>query len=154
MGERPTYEELKQKVRELEQLKPEITEGRNILYREKGLFEAVLEGCRDAVFLSDQDAAFVLVNDAASELTGYSKKELFQMSIPDLHAPEDRQAFRKFFQSIINGNPVLSEAHIQRKKKRKNPSGIKQPCDFDRRENIYAYGCSRYNRSKAVRAAP
>jgi hypothetical protein len=32
MAEKPTYEELKQKVRKREQLKAEITEGRNILY--------------------------------------------------------------------------------------------------------------------------
>jgi PAS domain S-box-containing protein len=114
MPEKPTYEEL-------EQSKPELTEVLNIFQGEKGLFAALFEGSRDAIFLSDLDAAFVLVNDAACELTGYSKKELLRMSIPDLHSPEDRQAFQKYFQRIINGEPVLSEAHILRKNEEKIP---------------------------------
>ena len=77
--------------------------------------EAIFEGSRDAIFVSDIDSRFVIVNQAASDLTGYSKNELLNMEIPALHEPMDLKAYESFHQKILNGEEILTEAKILRK---------------------------------------
>jgi PAS domain S-box-containing protein len=79
------------------------------------LCEAVFEGSRDAVFLSDGDSRFVAVNRAACDLTGYSREELLGMSIPELHDDVDLEAYRTFHARILAGEEILSQAAIRRK---------------------------------------
>ncbi len=78
-------------------------------------YSLIFNGSRDAVFIAGSDAKFIDVNDAASVLTGYSKAELKRMSIPDLHEKVDLHAYETYFESIMAGEPVLSEAKILRK---------------------------------------
>jgi len=77
--------------------------------------KAIFEGSRDAIFITSSDARFIKVNEGACHLTGYSRQELLAMSIPDLHEKKDLYAFNEFFESIIGGEPVTSEAKILRK---------------------------------------
>jgi PAS domain S-box-containing protein len=92
---------------------------------EEGLLESqyryglIFNGSRDAIFITGADAKFVDVNDAASVLTGYSKSELKRMSIPDLHEKVDLNAYLSYFESIMAGEPVLSEAKIFKKDRTK-----------------------------------
>ena len=75
----------------------------------------IFNGSRDAIFIANTDSKFVDVNDAASELTGYSKEELKKMSIPDLHEKVDLHAYENFFNRIMSGEAIISEAKILRK---------------------------------------
>ena len=77
--------------------------------------EAIFEGSRDAIFLSDGDGLFVAVNRAACDLTGYSRGELGSLSIPDLHDDADLHAYREFHSRILGGEEILSRAAIRRK---------------------------------------
>ncbi|NOX17990.1 MAG: PAS domain S-box protein [Chlorobi bacterium] len=78
-------------------------------------YETVFEGSKDAIFISSEDANFCMVNEAAAQLTGYSKEELLQMSIPDLHEVNDLTAYNNFFGRILDGEDIVSEANILRK---------------------------------------
>ena len=89
--------------------------------------EAIVEGSRDAIFLSDEWSRFVRVNSAACELTGYSKEELLAMRIPDLHEEVDLDAYRIHHASIMAGQDALTEAEILRK------DGTKVPAEFNNR---------------------
>jgi len=100
------------------ELQEEITERKRTeeaLRESAEWFKEIFEGSRDAIFLVDADARFIGVNQAACELTGYSRDELLHMRIPYLHEEEDLQAFRQYFQSLMSGNDVISEALIRRK---------------------------------------
>ncbi len=77
--------------------------------------EAIFEGSRDAVFISDADARFISVNSAACQLTGYTKAELLQMRIPDLHGPTDLEAYDRYHARIMAGEDIVSEARVLRK---------------------------------------
>ena len=77
--------------------------------------EAVVEGSRDAIFLSDTDSRFVTVNDAATQLTAYSRGELLDMRIPDLHEEADRHAYREFHGPLMAGEEHVTQAKIRRK---------------------------------------
>jgi PAS domain S-box-containing protein len=89
--------------------------------------EAIFEGSRDAVFITDEDSRFVAVNRAACELTAYTKDDLLKMRIPDLHAEEDLTAYKLFHGRIMAGEDIVSEAKIRRK------GGSKVDTEFNNR---------------------
>ena len=78
-------------------------------------YQAIFEGSKDAIFISDADARFISVNNAACELTNYGVEELLSMKIPDLHEDVDLEAFKKYQTRIMKGEPITSEAKILRK---------------------------------------
>lgn len=77
--------------------------------------EAIFEGSRDAIFVSNTDSQFVMVNHAACQLTAYSKNELLQMKITDLHESQDLEAYSLFHKRIMNGEEILTESKIKKK---------------------------------------
>lgn len=85
------------------------------LKESKQYFRSIFEGSRDAIFIVGEYSRFVEVNEAASTLTGYSKEELKKMSIPDLHEAADLHAYKAYYDSIMAGEKITSEAKILRK---------------------------------------
>ena len=77
--------------------------------------EAIVEGSRDAIFISDIDSQFVTVNVAATQLTGYSRGELLEMRILDLHEEADQRAYRELHDPLMTGEEYVTEAKIRRK---------------------------------------
>jgi PAS domain S-box-containing protein len=94
-------------------------------------FQDIFESSREAIFLVNESAGFVECNAAASELTGYSREELISMRIPDLHDEADLEAFRNYFDSIMGGEDVVSEAFVRRK------DGMKALVEFSNRRMIF-----------------
>ena len=76
--------------------------------------EAIFEGSRDAIFISDKDSRFVAVNNTACDLTGYSREQLLKMRIPDIHDLPDLDAYKMYHKRIFGGEEILSEAKILR----------------------------------------
>ncbi|HLG15285.1 MAG TPA: PAS domain S-box protein [Blastocatellia bacterium] len=89
--------------------------------------ESIIEGARDATFISDSESRLIAVNSAACELTGYSKDELLTMRIPDLHEEVDLAAYRQYQGRILAGEDIVSEAKILRK------DGTKVDAEFNNR---------------------
>ena len=100
----------------------DITDRKNVednLEEARGWLEAVVEGSRDAIFISDEDSKFTAVNRAAVEITGYSRNQLLEMRIPDLHEGIDLHAYEQYHDSIMAGEEVTSEAPILRADRQK-----------------------------------
>jgi PAS domain S-box-containing protein len=76
--------------------------------------QAIFEGSRDAIFISDRNSRFVAVNNAACDLTGYSRQKLLNMQIPDIHDTPDIKAYEMYHERIFNGEEILTEAKILR----------------------------------------
>ncbi|HKL28692.1 MAG TPA: PAS domain S-box protein [Natrialbaceae archaeon] len=89
--------------------------------------EALIEGARDAIFISDRDANLVEANEAATELTGYDREALRSMRIPDLHEAEDLDAYEEYHDRILEGEAVTTEAKLLR------PDGTKVDVEFSNR---------------------
>jgi len=94
--------------------------------------EAIFEGSRDSVFISDTDSRFVAVNNAACELTGYSREQLLGMQIPDLHDQLDLTAYTTYNNKIFDGEEIASEAKILRK------DGSKVDAEFNNKRILIA----------------
>jgi two-component system, cell cycle sensor histidine kinase and response regulator CckA len=80
MVEESTYEELKQRVRELEQSESK----RKQLEKELQLTQFSVDNSMDAVYWMGPDARFIYVNNAAVNALGYSKEELLTMTVHDI----------------------------------------------------------------------
>ena len=89
--------------------------------------EAIFEGSRDSIFISDSNSRFIEVNSAACELTGYSREQLLTMKIPDLHDRPDLTAYQAYSQRILDGEDIISEAKIHRR------DGSKVDAEFNNR---------------------
>ena len=77
--------------------------------------ETVFNGSLDPIVITDSESRLVSVNDAACRSWGYSRNELLNMYIRDLHANVDLDAYNKFHERIWSGEEIVSEAKILRK---------------------------------------
>jgi two-component system cell cycle sensor histidine kinase/response regulator CckA len=73
---------------------------------------AIFEGSRDAILISDSNSMMVDANAAALKLTGYSKEELLKMRGSDLNRELDLARFEILRNRILSGDDVLGEAAI------------------------------------------
>ncbi len=89
-------------------------QSRKPIYTDPVWREALFEGCRDAIFISDVSSRFVAVNRAACELTGYTREELLSMGIPDLHREGDLTPYQTEHSRILSGEEKLTEAPLLR----------------------------------------
>lgn len=80
-------------------------------------FRALFECSSDAIFITDYDSAvFVEANPMATLLTGYSSKELRQMTGRHLHPAEDAAIVNEISRELIQGGRVHRPAvRLQRK---------------------------------------
>ena len=85
------------------------------LKESRAWLKCIFEGVLDAIFIVGADARFIDVNPAATRLTGYSEDELKAMSIPDLHEKGGLDTYNDYFQRIMEGEKITSEAKILRK---------------------------------------
>ncbi len=87
----------------------------------KGNIEHLFEGIADPVILHDlyprEPGQIILCNQRAMEITGYTKEELYGMTIADLGHPESGLKDDDISQKISTGEPVLFERIIVRKDK-------------------------------------
>jgi PAS domain S-box-containing protein len=74
--------------------------------------QAIFEGSRDAIMISDVDTRFIDVNEAACKLTGYSKQELLNMGALDLNKTLDPLELERLSHRILGGEDILGESEI------------------------------------------
>lgn len=76
-------------------------------------YKELIERMNDAVFLYDLHGNILTVNKKASSRLGYSKEELFTMSIEDIHTPEYSEEIMRTIQEIEEDDHLLFESvHI------------------------------------------
>ena len=103
MPQKPTYEKLKNQVRELELAESEYKRKLNALEKEMISYRTIFDAANDAIFIHDaHDGRILDVNLKAQTMYGYTKKEILEMDVA----------------SISEGNPPYSQTeavqHIQR----------------------------------------
>ncbi len=105
MTEKPTCEELEQRIRELEQ---EAAEGRRAmaeLSESEERYRLLVENANEAILVI-QDTAVKFVNSRAIAAFGYSEEEFRSISILDLVHPEDRGLVTERYLQKIGGDPT------------------------------------------------
>jgi two-component system cell cycle sensor histidine kinase/response regulator CckA len=77
--------------------------------------EAIFEGSRDAVMISNRDSKFIAANERACQLTGYSKEELLNMGAWDLNKDTDPALLDSLRERIFAGEDILGDTKIYTK---------------------------------------
>jgi PAS domain S-box-containing protein len=97
----------------------DITRGKQTekaLRESESKFRQIVEQTHDGIYIYRENR-FLFVNDRASEISGYSKKELYDMNVWALIHPEDRPAGKEIARKRRRGEEVPStfESRIIRK---------------------------------------
>ncbi len=105
MTEKPTCEDLEQRIRELEE---EAAEGRRAIAKlseSEERYRLLVENANEAILVI-QDTAVKFVNSRAIAAFGYSEEEFRSISILDLVHPEDRGLVTERYLQKIGGDPT------------------------------------------------
>lgn len=119
MSRKPTYEELKQRVEELEKKAASKTE--KALLESKELFEKTFLALKDAVFIlnSQIPPRITDCNPAATEMFGYTKEEMQGRTTVFLHVSEG--TLKEFQKDLYHQVEILGYYHMPKfEMKRKN----------------------------------
>ncbi len=117
MTEKPTYEELEKRVRELEKkadgsVMDTLSMVQNLTEQEKAReeieavgealreseqrYRTLFEDSRDAIYISTREGEFIDVNQSALDLFGYIKEEMVGLDVHKIYVnPEDRMRFQQ-----------------------------------------------------------
>jgi len=89
MAKKPTYQELEQRVKELEKEAAKRKSAEKELRESEELFRRLFEQSNGAVFIH-QSGQIIHVNQRAREILGYNQEQLLTMSITDFHPEKKR----------------------------------------------------------------
>jgi PAS domain S-box-containing protein len=121
------HDELEQRVEERtadlleanERLRQEIEERKRMekaLRNSERKYRALINDASDSIVLSDTEGNVVDTNKKALELFGYSKDELLQKHVTELHPKEElEKTFTVFQEAVQSGAGSLSDTKILRK---------------------------------------
>ena len=108
----------------------ERKQNRDTLQRAYDWQEAIFEGSRDAIMISDERGQIIAVNQAASKITGHSIEALTNIPLSSLH---DEDGFGTFFsiqKRVLAGEEITSQAVV------KQPDGGEIATEFSSRRII------------------
>jgi PAS domain S-box-containing protein len=72
-------------------------------------FRSYVDNAPHGIFITDENGKYIDVNPAACKITGYSKKELLNLSIPDLIQPDFIETGMKNFQKLTRKGSVKND---------------------------------------------
>ena len=111
MAKKPSYEELEQRVKELEK---EAMEGGKAI-REIERLKSAIEQSIDGIATGNDVEGFTYVNKAYAAMHGYSPEEMIGMSVLDVHDPElPEQAHDIFEQLHTQGSYQGETSHVRK----------------------------------------
>jgi PAS domain S-box-containing protein len=91
-----SYEELKQKVKELEKKAFEHTQAEEALKDSEQKYRTLFEDSRDAISISTRDGNYIAFNQAFLDLFGYTEEDMKTIRAEEKYVnPNDRAVFKK-----------------------------------------------------------
>ena len=110
MANKPTYEELEKRVRELEQAESERKRAENALQESEGRYRQLFENSMVGIGLADKSGRVLAFNNKMVEITGYSKDDISRLNLTETYVnKEDREGILE----IISKEGKLENFEIQ-----------------------------------------
>lgn len=114
MARKPTYEELKQRVKKIEKEVTELKRTDEALRESEEKYRTLFETVPVGIGVANMDGKVLAVNDTMCQMTGYSRKEFKKISAADLYKnPEQRAKALKQLQA--DGSVRNLEVELKRK---------------------------------------
>ncbi len=117
MSEKPSYEELEQRIRELESSAADLKNIATVPKEKDQMFRHSFENANIGSCLVEPDGNFIMVNNRMVEIFGYSKKEFEGMNVDDVSHPEDIVISKEIQRSVkdnIIENAVFQKRYIHK----------------------------------------
>ena len=89
MAEKPTYEELEQRVRELERTVDDYRQVKEDLYKKSAQFESIFKAIPDVAVFVDFERRIVMTNSALTRVFGYKQEEVISKHAEILYASKE-----------------------------------------------------------------
>jgi two-component system cell cycle sensor histidine kinase/response regulator CckA len=105
MAQKPTYEELDQRVKALEKGIVKYEKAEEKLQSLEGKYRLLVENANDATFIA-QDGVVKFANNKTEDMLGYSSEELATTPFNDLIHPDDRDMVLDRYRRRLNGEEV------------------------------------------------
>ena len=115
MGKKPTYEELEQRVKELENEAFERKKAEEALRESEEKYRSIFSSATDTFLIFDYDGNIVEANPQAREMYGYSHEELVGLSGKDIVHPDYYNLFEKFKKDVREIGEFYAESVDVRK---------------------------------------
>ena len=116
MAEKPTYEALEKRIKELEKEDAEYTQAKEALKESEQKYRHLTESLLDTVYEFDLEGRFTYVNEAGTRMFGYSKKEILNgLRVQDTMVKEARELSQGVISEIFKGNTTVGERTFLRK---------------------------------------
>jgi len=115
MARKPTYEELEQKIKELEKEAIEHKQAKEVLKETEQKYQRLTESLLDTVYEFDRKGRFTYVNEAGTHMFGYSKQEILNgLRVQDTMVEEVRDLSQGVISEIFKGNSTVGETIYRR----------------------------------------
>ena len=107
MGRKPTYEDLEQRIEELEKEAVELKRAGAALRQGEERYRTVFDSIEEGYFEVDISGNFTFFNDSLCRMLGYSREELLGMNNRDYMPPVSSKEIYDLFNRIYRtGKPV------------------------------------------------
>jgi diguanylate cyclase (GGDEF)-like protein/PAS domain S-box-containing protein len=103
--EKPTYKDLEERIRLLEEESSKGRQAEDALRESEAKYRNVVENAQEAILIA-QDVKLVFVNRAALHLTGYSEEQFLSGPFTDFIHPDDRNIVASHHLSRLMGEAV------------------------------------------------
>ena len=101
MSRKPTYEELEQRIKELERESIECKLAEEALKESEERYREFVEGTDDLITRVDKEGKFIFANHMSHKIFGLSPQDCVGMSAFDFVHPDDKEHTQKWFEDII-----------------------------------------------------
>jgi PAS domain S-box-containing protein len=116
MPDKPSYEELEQRVKELEKEVLGRKQVDDALRESENHFRTLIEQAGDGVLVNDLDGRFSIANQRACEMLAYTREEILKMSVPDVDPNFSMSDDKKlFWENLSQSNPFTVARTYRRK---------------------------------------
>jgi PAS domain S-box-containing protein len=116
MAKKPIYEELEQRIKELEKEAVEYKRVEEELRSSEEQYKTLTNSSLTGIFIH-QDERYVFVNDRFAKMHGYSAEELLGKEYKALIHPDDREVIAKRVSKRLKGESVPYQYEVQRLRK-------------------------------------
>ena len=121
MADKPTYEELEQRVNEFEKESLERSQVEEVLLKSEEKFRTIFLSAPVGIAIARPEGRFIEVNDAVCRMLDYSKEELREMTFLDITYPNDRSETQKLADKVWDGKSDFYQAEKRYLKKDGSP---------------------------------
>ena len=116
MPEKPSYEELEQRIKELENVTFSLKRSEEGLHRSAGRFRRLFEQASDSFFVHDfNNSKIVDANESACKNLGYTRDELLELNVSDIEISQTPEAIVDICARAEKGRSVIVEGIHRRK---------------------------------------